>query len=408
LSIERFKGIRQASVGFSALTLLAGPHGSGKSSFREAFRFLHGIGRNYSLSQIAGEHWGDTGTLAWPGIPGGLQELARLGHNTFSIEIGVAIPEGNQLRNANYFIEVTVEDAASPRVVRERLSLEDKGAYIFDSHPPQDAPILVPDRLSIRLGRTSRTGAKGPTLLVDPRRPALSQLAMHPAVRSRTVVDATSSVLSVFRSLRFLQPTLQAMQRPSFPHQVVLGSHGDHLSTCLHAICQDPERRDLVFRSLRSFSDGLLHDLQWLPDATGRLVLVILDRNGMKLTAPSISEGVLRFLTMLCAVVGFDNPSFWFVDNADMGFCPSKLSFVLDLLQRQCSGGHRQLVLTVRDENAVETLVSGKEYLSSAYRLFAHGWRSPERMGAREHTPPARPLRHPLRDEDDPNERLPF
>lgn len=408
ITVERFKGVRRASLELTGLTLLVGPHGVGKSSLRDVFRFLHGLGRTYSLAQIAGEHWGEAGTLAWSGIRGGPRELPYLGQDTFSIAVQVAVPDGNQLRPADYAIEVMVGEGCAPRVVRERLSFEGRGTFVFDSHPEVDAPVQVPDRLAVRLGRASRTGARGPTLLVDPRRPALSQLAMHPAVRTRAVTDAAASVLSAFRSLRFLEPSSEAMRRATFPHQLVLGDRGENLSSVLHGVCQDPERRDLLFRNLRSFTDGLMSEIQFLPDATGRLLLAVVDRNGARLSAPSVSEGVLRFLTVMAALLGFESPGFWFMDNIDAGFSPSKLGLVLELLEHQAAASMRQLVVTLRDEDAVGALDLAPDGITSAYQMYAHGWREPERLGSAVEEPAPRRPRNVRRDEDDPNELLPF
>jgi hypothetical protein len=409
LQVQKFKGLRQASFDLTGLTLFVGPHGAGKSSLRDLFRFLHGLGRAYSLPEIAGERWGEAGTLEWSGIRGGPRELPYLGQDTFSLALQLAVPDGNQLRPADYAIEVQVAQSRAPRVVRERLSVEGRGAFVFDSHPEVDPPLQMPDRLAVRIGRTSRTGARGPTLLVDPRRPALSQLALHPAVRTRSVTDSASWVLAAFRSLRFLEPTTQAMRRPSLPDQLVLGDHGENLSSVLHAIAQNKDQRETLLRSLRAFTDGLTNDIEFLTDATGRVLIALVERQGARLSAHSVSEGVLRFLTLLAALMGPESPGIWFMDNIDAGFSPSKLGLVLELLERHATATTRQVVATMRDEDALGTLDLEPEGITTAYELFPHGWRTPERLGTA--VEPAQPAPRPPRrekDDDDPNERLPF
>lgn len=137
----------------------------------------------------------------------------------------------------------------------------------------------------------------------------------------------------------------EAMRRATFPHRLVLGDRGENLSSVLHGVCQDPERRDLLFRNLRSFMDGLMSEVQFLPDATGRLLLAVVGRKGARLSAPSVSEGVLRFLTVMAALLGFENPGVWFMDNIDAGFSPSKLGLVLEMLEHQAASSMRQLVV---------------------------------------------------------------
>ena len=50
LELENFKGFKKAKLTLGNLTLLVGANASGKSNIRDAFRFLHGISRGYTVS----------------------------------------------------------------------------------------------------------------------------------------------------------------------------------------------------------------------------------------------------------------------------------------------------------------------------------------------------------------------
>ena len=71
LRLERFKNFKDAELKLGPFTVLIGANASGKSNIRDAFRFLHGIARGYSLG---GDHrreiWrGGRARLDWN--PGG-------------------------------------------------------------------------------------------------------------------------------------------------------------------------------------------------------------------------------------------------------------------------------------------------------------------------------------------------
>ncbi len=55
LRLQGFKSFRDATLTLGPLTVIVGTNASGKSNLRDAFRFLHGIARYYSLSDIVGE-----------------------------------------------------------------------------------------------------------------------------------------------------------------------------------------------------------------------------------------------------------------------------------------------------------------------------------------------------------------
>src|SRR3954454_21297721 len=91
LRLERFKGFKDAELKLGPLTLLIGANASGKSNIRDAFLFLHGIGRGYSLADILGENYLG-GARVWSGIRGGTREVTYLGSQTFELGIEMHLP----------------------------------------------------------------------------------------------------------------------------------------------------------------------------------------------------------------------------------------------------------------------------------------------------------------------------
>src|SRR5262249_24516602 len=86
LRLERFKNFQDATMKLGPFTVLIGANASGKSNIRDAFRFLHGIGRGYSLAEILGEKY-QGGERVWSGIRGGTREIAFSGSDLFTIGI---------------------------------------------------------------------------------------------------------------------------------------------------------------------------------------------------------------------------------------------------------------------------------------------------------------------------------
>jgi hypothetical protein len=71
LRLQRFKNFRDATLRLGPLSVIVGTNASGKSNLRDAFRFLHGMSRGYSLAEILGEKYVEGGILQWKGIRGG-------------------------------------------------------------------------------------------------------------------------------------------------------------------------------------------------------------------------------------------------------------------------------------------------------------------------------------------------
>ena len=68
IRLRDFKNFKDATLRLGPFTVLVGTNGSGKSNIRDAFRFLHGIGRGYTLADIIGGRYGAGGQPEWSRI----------------------------------------------------------------------------------------------------------------------------------------------------------------------------------------------------------------------------------------------------------------------------------------------------------------------------------------------------
>ena len=71
LRLIDFKNFADETLHLGPFTVLVGANASGKSNIRDAFRFLHGIGRGYTLAEILGGKFGAGGQVEWEPIRGG-------------------------------------------------------------------------------------------------------------------------------------------------------------------------------------------------------------------------------------------------------------------------------------------------------------------------------------------------
>ena len=77
LRLKNFKNFADETLKLGPFTVIVGANASGKSNIRDAFRFLHGIGRGYTLAEIIGGKVGEGGQTEWDAIRGAPIEIAR-------------------------------------------------------------------------------------------------------------------------------------------------------------------------------------------------------------------------------------------------------------------------------------------------------------------------------------------
>ena len=90
--LKNFKNFADETLRMGPFTVLVGANASGKSNIRDAFRFLHGIGRGYRLADIIGGRYGAGGQVEWAPIRGGIDEIVRFGEDQFTLTVETGLP----------------------------------------------------------------------------------------------------------------------------------------------------------------------------------------------------------------------------------------------------------------------------------------------------------------------------
>lgn len=342
LRLRNFKNFADGTLSIGPFTVIIGANATGKSNLRDALRFLHGIGRGYTLAEIMGGKLGRGGQVEWDPLRGGAGEVIRFGQSSFSLSIAAG--------TGKYSIEVARNGAQGDfAVVRER----------FAGAGSPGTPIFTTDlRGGGVSGRDGREGMvihlanpgmpEGSNSQVEVRRnqPALSQIPDHDEVMG-VHRRAAKTMLHALESMRFLELSPDIMRIPSYPGQTVIGNRGENLATALHAICSDPQRRDTVVEWLRAATPMEVENFEFPVDPTsGRMQLVIRETEDRRVSALAASDGTLRFLAMLAAFFARDRAQLYFCEEIDNGIHPSRLHLLLDLIERRTRETGIQVITT--------------------------------------------------------------
>ncbi len=351
LRLTNFKNFACESLRMGPFTVVAGANASGKSNIRDALRFLHGVGRGYTLAEILGERYGSGGEVQWEGIRGAPNEVARAGEDWFEIAIEVNDGRSADVQASKY--EIGASKNSEYHVSKERLGQlpfsSRSGAVVYDSHPEAPDPVRDQDddtHLLLRMGKSRSQRKYGHRVAVRLDQPALTQLKEHNKIL-RVHKERAKAVVDAFSNMRFLDPSPTRLRQPSFPGQTILGDRGDNLPTVLKEMCDDLERREALIGWTRELTPMDVRDFEFVKDqVTGRVQLIFVERNGRRISAYSASDGTLRFLAILAALLGKNPAAFYFFEEIDTGIHPSRLRLLLDLIESQTKRGQTQILTT--------------------------------------------------------------
>lgn len=373
LRLKRFKNFEDAELHLGNFTLLVGENASGKSNLRDAFRFIHGISRGYNLAEIMGEKYAEGGVLQWRGIRGGTREITFQNSPTFELEVSFSINYEDCVRQVNYQIEVdpgTLNNA--PRAYAERLLVEGFENALFESeHSP-----LFGD-ISGELLEARAYGEKSFSMTSLPSyKPVLSQIvftkfpAIFPRDKFLVIREIAQKSLDALSDMRFLDFNPEAMRLPSFPGQTVLGDRGENLSSVLQNICADSQRKQALIQWVQELTPMDAADFEFSADFTGRILLTLIEAHGQKTSAISASDGTLRFLAMIAALLEPEPAQLYFFEELDNGIHPTRLNLITQLIERQVEQNKLQIVATTHSPQLLRVLSQNAlDYASLTYRL---------------------------------------
>jgi predicted ATPase len=363
LHLGNFKNFGKANLDLGPFTLIVGANGSGKSNLRDAFRFLHGIGRGYSLAEIIGEKYGEGGVLQWRGIRGGIREIALAGGHAFGLGVEFTIKQNDVEQSAKYSITVEITHDGQLPVIQDESLYVDSG-YVFESELFDKND---PTQLRVKVRKNAQ--GRPPVIDLVRQQSVLLQCAGHARVPAATR-DLIRSCIEVFANMRFLDLHPDAMRQASFPGQTVLGDRGENLSSVLQAICNDPQQKQVLLTWLQELTPMDAADFAFPTDQIGRVLVSLVEGNQTQVTAYSASDGTLRFLGMLAALLGPQPARFYFFEELDNGIHPTRLHLLLQLIEQQTKLGRTQVVASTHSPQLLR-LVNAEtlEHTSLTYRL---------------------------------------
>ena len=360
LRLVNFKNFADETLKVGPLTVIVGANASGKSNIRDAFRFLHGIGRGYTLAEIVGGKYGNSGHVEWAEIRGAPTEVARFQpvypFSWTSMRLSVNLYVEGQ--NISYSITAGYNPHSPDgfRVLDESLKTGAETIYTAES-PQSDG------RLKVKIEEIREGPIALPAVI-----PVLTQLQPNfdwPVVSP----DLRGNLYSSFRNIRFMDFSPSLMREPSAPGATVLGDSGQNLPTVLGTICADPTRKPNLMSWLGELTPMDVKDFEFPRDPSGRIHLQIVERNGRKVSAYGASDGTLRFLAMLAALLSPNRAGVYFFEDIDAGIHPARLWLLLDFIEKQTAMGDVQVITTTHSP-ALLTWMNDKtfEHTSIVYR----------------------------------------
>lgn len=344
-----FKSFRDQTIPLAPLTLLVGANASGKSNLFDAIRFLQGVGLGHPFTEILLPRW-EAGREAWPGIRGGIHEVAFCHGDSFGLSTDWSLRSHDDLlRKAEAQRVFGVMDYPEVRLahriecqtenqvflIDERLTDIDEGNQLFatgGSSPSQQA--RGTDFVPISADLMPENPGKLPTAVYDSARSVLGQIVTLRlgGIHERVARDCARVSMSM-RSSLFLDISPARMRAYQAIQTRDPGEQGENISPVLRRYCQDSDKKADLIDWLSELCGPVITDIRFDENTQQEVMLQVVETNGMPISARSLSDGTLRFLGVLAALITAPEGSMVLIEEIENGLHPTRIHLLVELLE---------------------------------------------------------------------------
>lgn len=379
LHLTNFKNFREATLELGPFTVLVGANASGKSNLRDAFRFLHGVGRGYDFVEILEEKYGEGGERVWSGLRGGINGITYRQKNWLSCNLKLQIETQEGVEETSYDLKANLglttdvgdPEAIGPHVSWEKLSTRRRGS-LFDTKAIDTEHSLLeefnPERIYARI---ESDGVRSQSAF-DISSPVLSQLKESSDVPP-AVSEISGATLRKFRTMRFLELEPRELREAAPLGQKVLGDRGQNLAPVLRRIChKDNQKKKSLVSWVEKLTPMDAKDITFtVAKHSNEVTLLLIEKDGTKTPMQSASDGTLRFLGLLALLFQDDPPELLFIEEIETGLHPTRLDLLANLIEQRTEQTDTQVIATTHSPLLLQVL--DQETLEDAQLVYRTG-----------------------------------
>jgi AAA15 family ATPase/GTPase len=353
--LKGWKSILEATLYIDPLTIMIGTNASGKSNVLDALEFLNRLSKGLSISIAL------SGDQTIPPIRGGVEwAVFRPSNKQFSFEIILQSDDENF--EYIYSISITIDKdkqksfLSSESLARKEVKKKVKQINIFE------ASLDSLDSPSISV--TLYNGKSGEKKYFKNTHSILSQMSSAVTLQ-RAIIDSVEFVSSSLSQIFILDPIPSKMR--SYTHlEDYLRTDASNISGFLASFPKKDlnELMKKILNSLKRLPERDIKDI-WV-EKVGKFetdAMLYCEENWISkvkqttiVDARSMSDGTLRFLAILVALLTRPERSLIIIEEIDNGLHPSRSSLLLKTLKNISSERKIDILVTTHNPSLLDLL----------------------------------------------------
>lgn len=347
LRLKHWKSFEQATLYIDPLTILIGTNASGKSNLLDALLFLQRVASGVGIFQAI------NGDVNLPSIRGGIEWVCRKPEKKFSIKIVF----GTESASQDYHYQLAVQvNGVKAEVSHEELTLIKYGPRsqtprekrLFYTQPQGSSAPGIPTYFS--------TGTKGPGKRIDVNRSHIVLVQADASNFRKEVQEGIKQVLNQLLQIFVFDP-IPSHMRDYKPFSEKLQPDGSNISGVLAALDSNrkQEVEEILTAYLRKLPERDIQRIWTEPVGKFQTDAMLYCEEGWTnsqshtVDARGMSDGTLRYLAIVTAMLTRQPGSLLVVEEVDNGLHPSRAHVLIEMLRTL--GAQRRIDVIVTTHN---------------------------------------------------------
>lgn len=357
---EKFKCFEKSEMQFENLTILIGANASGKTNMIEGMMILSEIMTGRDLSVVLDGSKNESSS-----IRGGAKGCCRFGADYFILGCLVRYDENTDLE---YRIKVGVTD----RILVEYESLyELKGNNRKMMFCTKDFDVNSGD-----IAVACNNGQKGrnPDIICIRFAAVIGQIATklpQDTKYGKKIVEYSNKVITSMKNILFLNPETSSMRSYSHINDIEIKVNASNISSVLNHICKDCVKKEEVLKIMKQLPENEITDITFVEGPLNDVILFLQEKNGQrteKIDAARLSDGSLRCLAIVAAVLSEEEGGMIVIEEVDNGLHPGRAKILIKVISDLAK--QRNVDVLITTHNAILLNALTKENLTGVNVVY--------------------------------------
>lgn len=346
-TFDNFKSFEKTELNIENFTTIIGTNASGKSNAIEGIKILSEIVTGMDLSTIL------DGTKSIHGvIRGGSKGCPRFKTNAFKLGCLVSFDKDTDLL---YEIKIGVNN---------HIYIDEEALYKMplDKLTPRTNKIFrskaaKSDGTDIKVEYNNGKRGTNPDIICVRTSSILPQILTklpRDTEEQRSIILYVQTVIDALKNIIVLDPIIQNMRDYTRISDFELKVNCDNISSVMMHMCKDKRNKQQLLEIISDLPENKISDIEFIETKIGDTIFALREKyiNSAELVdARMISDGTLRCIAMITAVLVSNPNSLIVIEEVDNGIHPGRVQKLIDNLSR--IGQERGIDILVTTHNAM-------------------------------------------------------